>query len=150
MITPKFFGKIEKGRFNFNTIDQKFYNEYISKFKDKQEMELIVKKKYKKRTTGKGDEDTNFNGYYWGIIIEMVAEEIGEIDKEAVHKWIQTKINSKMMPNGDIVSGETKQMTGGEFSEMCGRARIWAGTPMNVCVMGMNIPEPNECEYPNY
>ena len=141
--TPKFYGKAVNNKFVFDKRSD--FDFYMEKFKDNTPLEMTVKRKYKQRTSGKYDEETNFNGYYWSVLVAMVADEIGEADRQCVHDWIQVAIgNIKRMPDGREVAGNTSDMTGGEFAEMCQRARYWAATPRNICEMGLIIPEPNE------
>lgn len=145
--TPKFYGIKKSNRFVFK--DPESFSVYMQKFKDDTEMEMIVKRKYKKRTTGAPGEDTNFNGYYWGVIVAMVADEIGEADRQQVSDWIQLSIgNVKKMPGGKEVAGSTSEMSGGDFADMCSRVRTWAGTNTKIFgESGFYIPEPHEGDY---
>ena len=143
MTTPKFYGAKKNGKFVFE--DRPSYELYLENFKEDTPLELTVKRKYKRRTSGQPGEETNFNGYYWAVIVSMVADEIGEADRQAVHGWIQMATgNVKRMPDGKEVPGNTHDMSGGEFSDMCVRARNWAATPGNLCEYGLNLPEPGE------
>ena len=78
----------------------------------------------------------------------MIADERGEIGEKAyndIHQWIQINIgNFREMPGGIKVANETSNMSGGDFDEMCSRARMWANIPGNVCEYGLYIPEPYE------
>lgn len=150
MITPKFFGTIKNGKIEHQDAD-KFNNFVTFAFKEDQEVEISVKKKFKKRTSGQPGEETNFNGYYWMVVVRMVADEMGEIDQDVVHDIIQIEAgNFKMVKVGTHeikVPKGTSDMSGGEFAEYCSRARIWAGTPGNICDAGMFIPQPHEANY---
>lgn len=145
--TPKFYGKKEKNRFAFD--DKEAFSIYMDKFKDGAELELTVKRKYKKRTSGAPGEETNFNGYYWKICVAMIANEIGNADHQQVHDWVQMSIGRvKRMPDGREVAESTSELSGGEFAEMCGRVRTWAGTNEEVFgPSGFFIPEPNDISY---
>ena len=147
-IIPKFFGKIINEKFVLNKVDSKNYNGYIGTFREGQEVEMTVKNKTKKRTSGQPDEETNFNGYYWGIIVAIIADEIGEYKTEDIHNWIQVEVgNTKMTPNRKIIPSGTSEMSGGEFAEFCSKARQWANMPGNICEAGLYIPEPHEAEF---
>lgn len=141
MITPKFFGKINQGKIVYD--DAKDFYQYIAaKFKDDTEVEITVKKKFKRRTSGLPGEETDFNGYYWAVIVRMVADEIGEVDQEKVHDWIQIAVgNTKVMRDGTRIPAGTSDLSGAEFSDYCSRARMWAG---NQEGLNIYIPEPYE------
>jgi len=150
-ITPKFFASIKDGKLFFNIGQRELFNNYITKWPDGKEVELTIKAKYKKRTSGQPDEETNFNGYYWGVIIKIIGDELGYYTKEEleyIHDWLQMKIgNVKIMPDKTMVPAGTSNKSGAEFAEYCSKARMFASTPGNICEQGMYIPEPNEAEY---
>jgi hypothetical protein len=127
--------------------DPEKVRDYLRGFADGQEMEIVIKKKYKVRTSKQPGEETNFNGYYWGVIVKMIADEKGEIGEEAydeISDWIQINVgNFRVMPDGTKVAKSTK-IENGPFSDMCMRARMWANIPGNVTEHGMYIPEPHE------
>lgn len=141
--TPKFYGIARKNKFAFE--DRSLYDMYMEKFPDDTPLEMTVKKKYKKRTSGQDGEETNFNGYLWGVVYKMIGDEIGEMDLDYIHYWAQIAVgNFNVMPDGTKVPKGTSEMSGGEFADYCGHVRIWAATPGKICDLGMNIPEPNE------
>ncbi len=141
--TPKFFGIAKNHKFVFD--NREWFDGYMQKFPDDAPLEMIVKRKYKRRTSGQPDEETNFNGYLWGIVYSYIAEEIGELDLDAVHNWMQIAVgNFKVMKDGTKVPSGTSEMSGGEFADYCGHVRTWAAIPGNLCEYGLNIPEPNE------
>jgi hypothetical protein len=145
-ITPKFFGKMAGGKFVLD--DRNLFDNYIQKYPDGKELEMTVKAKYKKRTSGQPDEETNFNGYLWGVLYKIIGDEIGEMDLEDIHYWIQIKVgNIKVMPDRSVIPAGTSDMSGGQFAEYCSKVRIWGSTPGNICENGMYLPEPNEAEY---
>lgn len=144
---PKFYGKAIGHKFIFEKRED--FDFYMEKYPDGTDLEMTVKRKYKKRTSGQPGEDTDFNGYYWAVIVAMIADEIGEADRQAVHEWIQLSIgNVKRMPDGREIAGDTSDMSGGEFADMCSRARTWAGTATDVFgESGLCIPQPHEVSY---
>lgn len=144
---PKLFAKAQNNKAVFDNPQQ--YQLWMGKFKDGTELEVVIKRKYKKRSSGLPDEDTDFNGYYWGVIVTMVADAVGEASAQQVHEWIQMSIgNVKRMPDGKEVAGETKDMSGGEFAEMCSKARTWAGTAFDIFGEGgLYLPSPHEGEW---
>lgn len=140
MIKPKFYATAEAGRIAWT--DREAVSRYMAKFAPGTELELTICKKYRRRTSGKPDEETNFNGYLWAVPIRMIADEIGEENDEIVHQWIQLAVgNVKVMKDGTKVPAGTRDMSGAEFADYCARIRIWAAN-----FLKMNIPEPNEVE----
>ena len=138
MIKPKFFGKMQGGQFIIN--DQEPLDLFLSKFKDDTEMEMTISRKYKRRTSGLPGEPTNFNGYWWAIIVRMVGDEMGEMDDDYTHNLIQVEIgNTRDDGHGHQIPAGTKHLTGGEFADLCSKARIWASKSLSL-----SIPEPNE------
>lgn len=138
MIKPKFYGKMHGGRMIIT--DREQFDLYLAKFKDDTEMEMTVARKYKRRTSGQPDEDTNFNGYWWAVIVRMVSDRMGELDDDYTHNLIQMGVgNFKETPDGMRVPKGTKHMSGGEFADLCSKARIWASKELQLV-----IPEPNE------
>lgn len=120
--------------------DREQFDLYLQKFKDGTEMEMTVSRKYKKRTSGLPDEATNFNGYWWAVIVRMVSDQMGEINDDYTHNLIQIEIgNYKETKSGHRIPAGTKDMSGGEFADLCVRARVWASKEL-----GISIPEPHE------
>ena len=141
MIKPKFFGTVHGGRFIVN--DQASLDQYLQKFKDDTEMEATFSRKYKRRSTGAIGETTNFNGYYWAVVIRMVSDAMGELDDDYTNDMLQLETgNYRESSSGLRVPKGTKEMSGGEFSEYCGKCRIWASKELQI-----SIPEPNEAEW---
>lgn len=144
-ITPKFFGKNIGGKLVLDNFD--LLTSYLKKYPEGKELEMTVKAKYKKRTSGQLGEETNFNGYLFGVLYKIIGDEIGEMDLDYIHYWAQIQTgNVKIMPDKSLVPAGTSEMSGGEFAEYCSRVRIWGGTPGNICEQGMYLPEPNEVE----
>jgi len=149
-IQNKYYG-IKKGRsFILNPNDQLVLGNFLQKFEDGKEIEMTVSARRKKRTSGQPGEDTNFNGYLWGVVYKIIGDEIGEMDLDYVHYWMQIKVgNVKGMPDGSVIPAGTSEMSGGEFAEYCKKVRILAGTPGEITQRSIYIPEPNEVSYGN-
>ena len=146
MITPKFFGTIKQGKIEMNAGEQDLINSYLLQFKEGQEIETTIKKKYKKRSSGQQGEEANFNGYLFGVVYKIIGDEMGEMDTDYIHHWAQIKTgNIKIMKDGTSVPAGTSHMSGGEFSEYCSKVRMWASKELNCYV-----PDPNECEWERY
>ncbi|MFZ2152260.1 MAG: hypothetical protein WAV09_04090 [Minisyncoccia bacterium] len=141
MIKPKFYGMILDGKMVIT--DREQFDLYLQKFKHGTEMEMTISRKYKKRTSGGPDEATNFNGYWWAVIVRMVSDQMGEINDDYTHNLIQIEIgNYKETKSGYRIPAGTKDMSGGEFADLCARARVWASKEL-----GISIPEPHEAAW---
>jgi hypothetical protein len=146
MFKSKFYAIIKNGQLIQR--DPELFGQHLAKFEEGQEVEMTLEKKYKRRSSGLPGEAANFNGYYWAVIVRMIADEMGEFDQDLVHYWIQLEVgNFKTMRNGARVPKGTNRMSGGEFADYCSRVRMWAATPGNICDKGISIPEPHEVEY---
>ena len=147
-IRPKFYGIKKDNEFILNPDQREAFAAYLRKWPDDKELEMTIASKHKPRTSGQPGEQTNFNGYLWGVAYKIIGDAIGEMDLDYIHHWAQIKTgNVKGMPDGSVVPAGTSEMSGGEFAEYCGRVRVWAGTPENVTAAGIYIPEPNEVDY---
>jgi hypothetical protein len=148
-IKPKFYGVAKGGKVILN--DRETFDQHVAQFLDDQELEMTVERRWRRRSQKAPGEVTNFNGYYWGVIIKTIADTLGYIGREdydMISDWVQINIgNFKVMPDGKKVAGQTHAMSGGEFSEMCSRARMWANIPGNVCEKGLFLPEPHQVDY---
>jgi hypothetical protein len=154
-IKPKFYGTVEKG--TIKARDVQGLRMCLQKFEGK-EVEFTVAPKYKRRTQGDIGEDTNFNGYWWAVIIRIISDEMGEPDDNVTHNLLQMIFNkrgirsidpeTKKIINVEVPRG-TRHLSGGEFADLCSRVRMWAAMPGNLSEKGVFIPEPNEIEYPH-
>lgn len=142
--TPKLYASIKNHKMIFH--DPAAFGARLNKFEEGQELEVTIKKRFKLRTSGQPGEETNFNGYYWGVVVQMIADHCGYFEKdeiEQLHCWIQTEVNNVVrMPNGTTVPRGTSRLSGAEFSDYCSKVRTWASSHLN-----MYIPEPHECVY---
>jgi len=154
-IKPKFYAKVKNGWIDISDKERIEAEKYLVKFEG-QEVEMVFSRKRKARTQGLPGEETNFNGYYWAVIIRIVSDTMGEIDDEYTHNLLQMIFNkegktvmdpqTKKMINVEVVKG-TKDMSGAEFAEYCSKIRMWAAIPGNLCEKGCYIPSPHEASY---
>jgi hypothetical protein len=146
MIKQVFYGKSSDGMFEHEAPD--YFERFMRALEESgKRLEMTVKVYRRPRSTGK-DGEGNQNGYYWAVPVRMIADEIGELDQDLVHEWIQLAVgNFRVMPDGHKVALGTKEMNTVEFEEYCARVRTWAGTPGAIVESGMYIPAPNEVEY---
>jgi hypothetical protein len=147
MITPKFFATIEQGRIK-HADPQAFQTYVVTKFKEGAEVEITIKRKYKRRTSGQPGEETNFNGYYWGVIIPILSDTTGEADTKKLDSALQILVGNKNIIFGKEVPKGTSKMSGAEFAEYCGKIRMLAGSTDNPFLdQPIFIPEPHEADY---
>lgn len=135
-----FYGKASRGQFVMDYKDKEIKKKFLLTYEKDTPLVMEIKKYSKLRTSGRPDEETNFNGYYWGVIVKMVADEMGELDQEYTHGVIQVGAgNCKPDKKGNQIPLGTSNMSGGEFAEYCSKARMWASQEL-----GLYIPEPYE------
>ena len=132
MITPKFECTIQDGELHAppKMVD------YISTLKDG-EYYLTVKRKTKSRSNSQ-------NKYYWGVIIPMIADEVGYKFNIEAHEALKFMF-LKQSKNGLTSLRSTSDLTTVEFEEYAKKCREWASEFLNLL-----IPLPNEVELPDY
>ena len=135
MITPIFLGIVKNGKLYVKS--QWTFDRYLETLEGN--VEVIVRKKRLKRSDRQ-------NRYYWGVIIPLYQEMIGEIDKDIVHNFLRTqfleswiKIKDKEYP----IVKSTTQLNTKEFEDYCEKCRQLAPQLFE----GAYIPLPNEVEY---
>lgn len=87
------------------------------------------------------------NRYYWGVVIEHIAEHTGYTPDETHHVLKQMFLPKKMAVtkgNGEIVEelvigGSTTKLNKIEFYDYCARIKLWALESLEVV-----IPDPDE------
>lgn len=145
-VTPFFYGKVVSGQWHFK--NRKLFDDHIFHLDD-DDYQLSIKRKFKRRTTGQLDEETNWNGYYWGVIIQILHMEMN-LSMMDCHEELKLMHNPKgytvVLPDGTNkrreYGGSTKSMSNKRFIDYCTAIRTWAMHPDD----GMNvyIPEPHE------
>lgn len=101
-------------------------------------VEIIIRKPQDKRSIPQ-------NNYYWGVIVKMISEEMGENQKE-VHKMLKFEFLSIVaeIPTGKeyLFIRSTTDLTVSEWEDYMTKCRQWASENLN-----MFIPKPNEYDY---
>lgn len=139
MLKPKFYATIKDGKISFDDGEQKNLDIYLQRFEEMQEIEMTVARKYKRRTSNQPGEETNFNGYFW-LIMQFLADELGYFDKRKMADDVLMEIgHSEINRFGKMVAKQTRDLSGGEFAEMCSKIRMWASSELNIF-----LPEPHE------
>lgn len=137
-MTPVFLAFVEKGRLKFQ--DPAMLSQWLETLVGKQ-VEVLIRKKERKRTSGKYYEESNANGWYWGVIIPLSAKELGYTPKEmhevftelyapySVRKFTGTYVKIKC---------RTSEMNTLQFSEYCETIR------QKMAELGVIIPDPDK------
>ena len=86
-MTPIFLAKVEHNRLKLENTEQ--FSLWCGQFEGK-DVQIIVKKKTRKRTSGQVDELGNQNGYYWSVVLPLSAKTLGYTDKE-MHEVFMTE-----------------------------------------------------------
>lgn len=90
--------------------DKEAMRRWIQTFKIETRLEIIIRKRRKKRTTEQ-------NAYYFGVVLPILADHFGYDDIMQLHDDLKLKFNpieSKIEP-GRIVGGTTTKMSTEEF-----------------------------------
>ena len=135
-MNPIFSAYVNRVPFRDNEIDIKYDTplklyKYLEQFCG-HKVEVIIRKPKTKRSDLQ-------NSYYFGVVVEMLANELG-YDKDEMHEILKYKFlqsNSMGMP---YVKSTTKLSTG-EFEDYLSGIKRWAAEFLHI-----NIPDPNEAE----
>ena len=136
---PVFDGTVENGRLKITDRRQEF-GLYLSKF-EKKPVEVIVRKPVKIRSNQQ-------NRYYRGVIVKLIADEMGEIDTELVHNILRyefLKLRVNFRGKSYIALRSTTSLETLEMEEYLEKCRIWASEQFE----GFRIPLPNEVDFEN-
>lgn len=133
-MTPIFKGIIERSRLHLDDNDK--FRDYIAHLGQNIEVEVIVRKRRKKRSLAE-------NNYYWGVVIAMLVIEMGLEDKQ-VHEFLkkefllqEIEIKGKMYK----IIRSTTDLSTVEMEQYLERVRTWAATELSC-----RIPLPNEID----
>ena len=105
--------------------------EYIKKFSN-QLVEVIIRKPKTKRSDLQ-------NSYYFGVVVEMLANELG-YDKDEMHEILKYKFLQSNAMGMPYVKSTTKLSTG-EFEDYLSKIKRWSAEFLHIV-----IPDPNEAE----
>jgi len=140
MIYPIFTGKIDGGKL---IIDNPIsFGHYVRKMIG--DVEITVKPKKKQRTSGQAWEQSNQNGYYWGVVIPIIR------DHPQYMGWTPDQIHNGLKNMFLRIGGTDKmpQIRGSsdldtaEWEKYMSDIRMWASDQLE-----MFIPMPNEVDW---
>ena len=126
---PIFTGFVDNGGLRFDR--RKVVDDYMCTLIG-QRVEVIIRKPKTSRSTLQ-------NSYYFGVVVEILAKELG-YDKDEIHEILKYKFLQSNAMGMPYVKSTTKLSTG-EFEDYLEKIRRWAAEFLNI-----NIPLPNECE----
>jgi len=130
LVTPVFGGKVsETGKLELWRRD--LFEAHLNKLRGKF-IRLILEPRKTKRSN-------NQNRYYWGVVVAMLAEEIG-YTRDQMHDALRLKF---LRVEADLeYTRSTTELSTKEFEAYLDDVRIWAATDL-----GTVIPLPNEVAY---
>ena len=146
-VTPQFEATIRvvEGKHKAVPSNPDLLQQYLdTRFSDGQNIYIVVKKRFKKRSQGANDEESNQNGYYWGVVIPILGEHFGYLPWE-MHEVLRPMFWSEPHPEHPelrrpISSTEVNNVA---WEETMQQIRDWALIEYDV-----KIPEPHEVDIP--
>lgn len=105
------------------------FHEYVAEFSG-QRVEVIIRKPKTSRSTLQ-------NSYYFGVVVELLANELG-YEKDEIHEILKYKFLQSHAMGMPYVKSTTKLSTG-EFEDYLSKIKRWAAEFLNIV-----IPDPNE------
>ena len=124
---PIFTGSVDNGGLKFDR--RSSVDEYIGTLIG-QRVEVIIRKPKTSRSTLQ-------NSYYFGVVVEILAKELG-YDKDEIHEILKYKFLQSNAMGMPYIKSTTKLSTG-EFEEYLSKIKQWAAEFLHIV-----IPDPNE------
>lgn len=114
------------------------FKKNVRELEDKQVFIFLSERK-KKRSL-------NQNAYYWGVVVDMLAEHLGYFPEE-IHEVLKQKFLPKkeiqIMNKNVIIPESTTQLSTKAFEDYTEKIRVWAALELNFV-----IPDPRQIENP--
>lgn len=134
-MTPVFFGSVsEEGKLILGNPEG--FSKYLLTLAGK-EIQVIVRKFEKTRSN-------EANRYYWGVVVDMIAEAMGILKDEAHDFGKSLFLKEGLEVNGkryELIRS-TANLPTSEFWSYIDKLKMWASSELQIY-----IPEPNEVEY---
>lgn len=131
-LVPIFNGLVEKGKLSIRNREK--FDLWVNSLEG--EVDIIVKKRKRKRSMAE-------NNYYWGVVLEVIREEMG-LSPEEVHDFLKAKfLKREVQVKGKMfeIIRSTTDLSTVEMEEYLENVRRWASTEL-----GCYIPLPNEID----
>lgn len=122
---------MERGRIQWFGIDGKRLDA-LKKHLEGCNVELVLQKERKQRTVKQ-------NAYYWGVVVEMLAEAAGHYEAEEMHDALREKFLRKYDVSELPTVRSSTELTTVEWEEYMQKCRM-----LGAEMFGIYIPEPNE------
>lgn len=127
-LKPLHYGKIQNGKL---IMDHPESVKLTMERLEGQEIQFLIEKRKKQRSNDQ-------NAYYWGVIVEMLADEFG-YTKDEMHEALKWQFLRVKSDHGPDTVRSTSDLSTAEFEALAQQIRDWALVEYNV-----NIPKPNE------
>ena len=123
-----FHGEVKQGRLKFDHPDK--YLVYLASMEGKR-IELTLQKERHNRSLSQ-------NSYYWGVVIEILAEYFGYTPEEQHEslKWLFLKTHEDSL----VTVKSTAKLSTIEFADYVDKVMRWAAMEYQIY-----IPDPGEC-----
>ena len=134
-MNPVFFGQVKHGKLKLDK--QAKFNEYLVSLNGVVKLVLGRWSDKEKRSLAQ-------NNYYHGVIVKLVANEMGFLVPDDAHNYLRSLFLKKGVDaNGKRyeIIGSTTALNPQEFEEYTEKCRLWAAQELNLV-----IPLPNEVE----
>jgi hypothetical protein len=116
--------------------NENYVAHHIGYFEGKEVLVQIEKPKKKRSLAA--------NGYYWGVVLPMIANYMGEDNLDYVHAIMKSEcLKTIKIIRGKAYTavGSTKKLTTNQFSDYLERVRRFAASEMSL-----NIPDPDPAQ----
>lgn len=139
MLIPKFRAIIDRvSSIGFQLYDEDVHKQqiYMDTFKDSDHLFITIEKITKKKMRS-----LQQNAYYWGVVIDILANETG-YTKDEMHEALKVKfLQYENVPGLPTMRSSTDLSTV-EFETYMEMIRRWASQDL-----GIVIPEPNQTQF---
>jgi hypothetical protein len=137
-MVPVFNCRVKGGNLDILPYEKVRIQRFVQAMPEGTRLELILRK-YKRLVTN------DQRGYYWGVVVPILAEYFGHDNKQDMHEDLKIYFNpaqSRINPE-DIVGGSTTKLSSENFygaeNSYVKRIVRWAAQEY-----GINIPDPDE------
>ena len=138
MPTPIFQGKVKGGKMLLE--DKQSMINWLLSLEGKQ-IQIVIDKKKRRRTSGKQHEAGNQNGYYRAVILPIVADYSGE-RTEAMHEQLlqlyAPKVPTQVLGDTVLQPIRSSNMSTVQFKEFCDTIT------QKMDELNVHIPEPTK------
>ena len=127
-----FRGRIEGGEVKFRGVDGARWAK-LKTHLEGQEVDITLDRHAAKRSGAQ-------NRYYWGVVVKMIAEAMGELCQESAHDALRVQFLRVPAVEGKLPTiRSTTDLTTAEFEDYLMRCKVLASKMFNIY-----IPDPNE------